>query len=121
ERKAVNISDLEVNDIKRLKFLAINKVNFISGTMCPGDKEETVLESLNSALNYYKNTVISKVILQKKYMGSSAQIYLNSDIEKSYSVSRNGFLIDRRVDMKSIYEKLLNKFRGYMKDFEYEM
>lgn len=117
----VNLGDLERDDLKRLKFLGLNKVNFISGTMCPGDKSDNVLESLDSALNYFKNKGIDKVILQKKYMGSSAQIYLNVDKTKCYSVSRNGFVIDRRVDLSTIYETMLNKFKPYMDENNFEM
>ena len=121
--KKLDVSELDVDDFRRIKFLGINKVNFISGTMCPADKnsETGELEYLGSALQYYKNKGVGRVILQKKYMGSASQVYLNLDVEKCYSVSRNGFIIDRKVDLKALYEKLLDKFRPYMEEQNFEL
>jgi len=85
----------------RVHFLFENKINFISGTVSPCDKniEKNKLEDLESGLLYYKNNNVSKVILQPKYMGSRCNIYLHKNIEDTYCVTRNGFLI-RHVDLK---------------------
>lgn len=120
----VDLSQLDIDDFNRIKFLALNKVNFISGTMCPADKDEEtmVLEDLRKGLEYYKDTVkIDKVVLQRKYMGSSAQIYLHRDIDKCYATSRNGYKIDRHQDLTKIYEDLLNKHLDWMDFNEYDM
>lgn len=113
--RKVNLKDLDRSDIKRLNFVAKNKVNYISGTMSPADKDEesNELESLNKGLDYFKSNGVSKVILQPKYMGSRCNIYLNRDIEKSFSVSRNGYII-KKVELKDIYKNLLEKYGSYM-------
>lgn len=108
----VNFKSLEYDDqIDILKF-AENKVNFISGTMspCAANTQEKTLEDMREAFSYYKGKGVEKVILQKKYMGSRANMYLfPKDIEKSYMISRNGYVI-RRLDLSSLYEKMLKFF-----------
>lgn len=98
----------------RIHFLFENKVNFISGTVSPCNKdiENNILESLMDGLLYYKELGILKVILQPKYMGSRCNVYLHKDPEKTYCVTRNGYLLKKdRVDFSkaliSLYE---NKF-----------
>lgn len=119
----INIDDLNIkkdNDIKfeSLEFedkidileFAKNKINFISGTMspCSANRKEKTLEDMREAFSYYRDNGIEKVMLQKKYMGSRSNMYLfPKDIEKSYMVSRNGFVI-RRLYLKPLYEKMLN-------------
>ena len=95
--------ELEERDYNRLMRYAKNKVNFISGTMCPADKRENELENIEEALDYFKHKGIDKVMLQIKYMGSRCNIYLFDDIEKSYAISRNGFLI-KNLDLTNIYK-----------------
>ena len=112
------MSELEPNDFKRIKWIVNNKINFISGTVSPSDKdiESGSLETIKNALDYYKNNGIKKVVMQPKYMGSRANIILNmSKVEESYTVSRNGFKV-RHLDnekllvlYKKLYEKLHEK------------
>ncbi len=118
----INIDDLNIkkeNDIKfeSLEFedkidileFAKNKINFISGTMspCSANRKEKTLEDMREAFSYYRDNGIEKVMLQKKYMGSRSNMYLfPKDIEKSYMVSRNGFVV-RRLNLKPLYEKML--------------
>lgn len=118
----INVDDLEIRKDNEIKFeslefddkidileFAKNKINFISGTMspCSANRTEKTLEDMREAFSYYRDNGISKVILQKKYMGSRANMYLYpKDIDKSYTVSRNGFVI-RRLNLKPLYEKML--------------
>ncbi len=118
----INLDDIEIKNDNDITFESIeeddkidiiefakNKVNFISGTMSPSDsnKKKRTLEDMMEAFSYYREKGIEKVILQKKYMGSRANMYLfPKDIDKSYMVSRNGFII-RRLDLKLLYEKML--------------
>ena len=118
----INIDDLDLKKDDDVKFeslefedkidileFAKNKINFISGTMspCSSNKEEKTLEDMREAFSYYRDNGVGKVILQKKYMGSRASMYLfPKDVDKSYMVSRNGFII-RRLNLKPLYEKML--------------
>lgn len=121
----VNVDDLEIKKDNEIKFESLefedkidilefvkNKVNYISGTMapCSANRTEKTLEDMREAFSYYKGNGVCNVILQKKYMGSRANMYIfPKDIDKSYMVSRNGFII-RRLNLKPLYEKMLKFF-----------
>lgn len=115
EEKKVSIHDLGEEEIRRLHYCSRNKINFISGTMSPADKnsETNELESLKRGLDYFKERGVQQVVLQPKYMGSRCNIYLHKDLERCFAVSRNGYKINH-VDLSEIYSKLLMKFGGYM-------
>jgi predicted kinase len=115
KKKEISFSDLDDFEIKRLKFICDNKVNFISGTMSPSDKKENDIESLDKAFEYYKENNINEIVLQPKYMGSRCNIYLDmNDIKNSYATTRQGFVInyeDKKEKLIPIYEKLYNKIK----------
>ncbi|MBO8172984.1 MAG: metallophosphoesterase [Bacillaceae bacterium] len=115
--KHVNIEDLHEQDQKRLNYVLKNKINYISGTMSPADKDldSNELESLKQGLLYFKRKGVHKVVLQPKYMGSRCNIYLARELDQCYAVSRNGFKI-KKVDLSPVYDNLLNKFSDYMKE-----
>lgn len=115
----ISIETLEGHDKGRVLSAAENKVNFISGTICPADKmvkkdedkkiilEESTLESLQQGIFYFKNKGIHKLIAQPKYMGSRANIYLFKDPSKNYTVSRGGFVVKpERLDLTEAYKPL---------------
>lgn len=116
ERK-VSLQDLGEDDIRRLHYCSRHKINFISGTMSPADKNEETneLESLKQGLDYFKERGVLQVVLQPKYMGSRCSIYLHHDLEQCFAVSRNGYKI-KQADLTGIYGELLLKFGGYMKE-----
>lgn len=118
EKKEILYNDLEPYELKRLEYNIEDKVNFISGTMSPADKNENDLETIESALNYYKEKGIDKIVLQPKYMGSRCNIYLFEDVNKCYSTSRNGFKIRNveNYDIKEVYKTLINKFKYKFND-----
>jgi len=109
KRKVADIDIMQINPKERgrIYYAIENKVNYISGTVCPANKniEDGTLEDLELALDYYKNNNIQKVIMQTKYMGSRCNIYLHRDIEKCYSTTRNGYII-KKVDLTEIYKQL---------------
>lgn len=115
EERKVSIRDLGEEEIRRLRYCTRNKINFISGTMSPADKnsETNELESLKRGLDYFQERGVKHVVLQPKYMGSRCNIYLQKDLEQCFAVSRNGYKINH-VDLSEIYSKLLLKFSGYM-------
>jgi predicted kinase len=105
-RHRIEVTDLDDDGLRRLRFAVENKVNFISGTMSPVDKQGDDLESIEQGFEYYKKAGVEKVILQQKYMGSRCNLYLNPDPEKCYATSRGGFSI-RNIDLKNVYEDQL--------------
>lgn len=108
----IDFSQLESNERGRIFWSATNKINFISGTVSPSAKDEGTndLESLSKGLDYFKEHNIKKVMLQRKYMGSRANLYLDKDISKCYTTSRNGYVVKQdRVDMTKSYQQLLDR------------
>lgn len=117
EERKVSVRDLGEEEIRRLRYCSRNRINFISGTMSPADKdaETNELESLHRGLDYFKERGVEQVVLQPKYMGSRCNVYLHRDPEQCFAVSRNGYKI-KQVDLSEIYGKLLHKFGGYMEE-----
>ncbi|MFD0682769.1 MULTISPECIES: metallophosphoesterase [unclassified Paenibacillus] len=115
EERKVSLQDLDDEAVRRLQYCSKNRVNFISGTMSPADKDEATgeLESLRKGLDYFAERGVTEVVLQPKYMGSRCNVYLHHNVEQSYSVSRNGYKV-QAVDLIPIYEQLLHKFGAYM-------
>ena len=72
----VEFTSLEFDLQRRLKWAAINQLNFISGTMSPCDKKDNDIESLEQGLQYYRSKGVTKLILQGKEMGSRLQVRL---------------------------------------------
>jgi len=109
--KEVSIEDLNPYNQKRLDYIVKNGIGYIGGTISPSNKniEKNSLESLDSGLNYFKDKVDS-VVLQPKYMGSRAQLYLFKDnIEKCYATSRNGYKI--REDLTDLFSSKLIEYK----------
>jgi predicted kinase len=120
----IDLSLIEPREWGRIKWAGRNKVNYVSGTMSPSNKDfgTNKLESMKTALEYYKNAKIDKVVLQPKYMGSRCNVYLHREVEKSYATSRNGFLIKpERVDMTPVYKKLHEKMFSYLEKENVEL
>ncbi|MBC1419657.1 metallophosphoesterase [Listeria fleischmannii] len=110
-KKQVAEADLVPADLKRLTYVAEQKINFISGTIAPAesDVEKNELESLDRALDYFKNKECYEITIQPKYMGSRCNIYLHKQIENSYAVSRNGFKI-RDERLQDLFATLKERF-----------
>ncbi|MGO4183419.1 metallophosphoesterase [Paenibacillus sp. TAF43_2] len=122
EERKVSLQELDDDEARRLQYCSRNKINFISGTMSPADKDEAAgeLESLRKGLNYFVERGVKEVVLQPKYMGSRCNVYLHADIEQSFAVSRNGYKINK-VDLTAVYERLLQRFGSYMKENDISM
>ncbi|AIQ55714.1 metallophosphoesterase [Paenibacillus borealis] len=115
EEQPVSLQELDYEAVRRLQYSSRNRVNFISGTMSPADKDVAAgeLESLRKGLDYFAGRRVSEVVLQPKYMGSRCSVYLYREIEQCYAVSRNGYKV-KAVDLTPVYEGLLQKFGAYM-------
>jgi hypothetical protein len=105
-----------------VKSLLNNKINFVSGTISPANKftnqkgDKIILESLESALTYYCNKFKegkchNELIVMPKYMGSRINVYLFRDFDKTYGITRNGYVA--RVS-QSIYKALHDRLVDYM-------
>lgn len=121
----VDMEKLDEREIARIAYAARDKINFISGTMSPSDKNEKkgTLESIESCFNYYKSKEIFQLCLQPKYMGSRAEVYLCRDTEKSYSTTRKGYSCIRdgnREKLLAAYSKLYEKLKPFMDDYDFE-
>ncbi len=115
QERRVQPRELSEDDVRRLRYISRHKINFISGTMSPSDKDMNAeeLESLRRGLDYFRGNGVNEVILQPKYMGSRCNLYLHRTAEESFAVSRNGYKI-KQVELTAVYEKLLERFGGYM-------
>ncbi|GFN31482.1 AAA family ATPase [Paenibacillus xylaniclasticus] len=115
EVQGISLQELDDESMRRLRYCSHNRINFISGTMSPADKDAATgqLESLGKGLSYFAERGVTEVVLQPKYMGSRCNVYLHRELNRCYAVSRNGYKIDS-VDLTSVYEALLRKLGAYM-------
>jgi hypothetical protein len=96
---------------KRIRYLAKDGVPKVHETISPAPKnaDNLEIESLKEAMDYYA-PYSDKVCIQRKYMGSYCLMVLNKDHDKSYFVSRNGYLINYLRDEEGLKDKtLLNR------------
>lgn len=107
---------------KRLLRMANNQVQYLSGTMAPAaaNVEENDLESLPEALNYYRQQGVQQVVLEPKYMGSRANIYLHEKLEDCYAISRKGYKI-YLPEIEQVFAQLQQQFASYMKENQISM
>jgi len=124
ERKkaSVALDDLSDDDRRRLHYVLQNRINFISGTISPADKNEETgeLESLAKGLDYFKSKGVKNVTLQPKYMGSRCTVYVGKTVEESYAVSRNGYKI-KNVDLSEVFAGLIGRFHSLMAERSWKM
>lgn len=87
---------------------AADGVNFISGTMSPSPTDGKSLETVTTAVDYYRSIGVTEVVAQPKYMGSRCNVYLHRDPTESYATSRNGYLV-RQVDLTQVFTNLSDR------------
>jgi hypothetical protein len=89
-----------MTDLKKLKNrideFCKNKVNAFSPTISPAPKspERNEIESIYEGVRYFFERGITEIIVQRKYMGSYCDIYLQKNLDETYFVSRNGYLVN---------------------------
>ncbi len=110
-------SDLDYNNMtekekSRIEYMVEDKVNFISGTMSPCDKMNDQLESIESAIDYFKSLNINDVVIEPKYMGSRMNMYLFEKNEDSYAISRNGYKVG--IDINVLFDKMRNTLKDFI-------
>ena len=85
---------------------------FLSGTIAPAPATETALESPEAALATLRQHGVTRCIVEPKYMGSRAQVYLFRDApERSFAISRKGFVI-RAPEVKPVLAEVYHQFVG---------
>jgi hypothetical protein len=100
---------MEKDDLKRLKsrinWFCNNRVNAFSPTISPAFKspERNEIESIDKAIRYFHANGVSEIVVQRKYMGSYCDIYLCKNLEDTYFISRNAYIIDH-IDMQAAKE-----------------
>jgi hypothetical protein len=114
----------------RVESVINKKVNFISGTVCPADKDlstnslETPVKALEYFLDLYEKKQITNLLsVEPKYMGSRMQLYyFPKTPNTSYGVSRNGFIpkLDAEV-LKKLTDKLANKLQDFIQKYDPEI
>ena len=91
-------------DLKKLKnridWFCENKINAFSPTISPAPKspERNEIESIYEGVRYFFEKGVAEIVVQRKYMGSYCDIYLKKNLDETYFVSRNGYLISH-VDL----------------------
>lgn len=104
------IENLEVklddDDTRKLNSFIRNKVPYISGTMCPADKTESILEDIKTVLSYYAAIGQTQVLIQPKYMGSRVQVEVSMDGYKVFT--RNGFKLKQTPELDAAIDVLEN-------------
>jgi len=113
-----NLDEIKKN---RIRNIIDNKINFISTTVCPVDKNiynlknNTVFELENGemGIKYYydlfmKTGYPKSLSIQVKYMGSRLQFYYYvNDPSKSFGVTRQGFISKiSKLELLNIHNKL---------------
>jgi hypothetical protein len=109
----------EINNILK------NKVNYISETISPADKdkENNELESLKKAFEYFlelhKNNILNEIVIQPKYMGSRLQFYFDvNDVKNCYCVTRSGNMTKLDEYINEIYNNLKILLSNFIDTFK---
>ncbi|AYV80943.1 MAG: metallophosphoesterase [Harvfovirus sp.] len=130
EKKVDLVSTLENLDSEkklRIEKLIAHRVNFISGTVCPADKNEHILEDPIKAFLYYYNIyqstgsgLVKSLSVQVKYMGSRFQFYyFHLQPEKCYGTTRNGFVSHIKAEhINKIYNNLAVRLREFILKYD---
>jgi hypothetical protein len=119
----VKLSEEEEDQVRRV---TKGGAKFISGTMSPapavlnGPNDTHDIESLKEGLQYFANMGVKELVLQPKFMGSRAQLYLYKDPEQNFFTSRNGFKV-RRQDEILAFAKTLTEVYASRVPFENEL
>ena len=91
-------------DLKKLKnridWFCENRINAFSPTISPAPKsfERNEIESIYEGVRYFFELGVTEIVVQRKYMGSYCDIYLQKNLGETYFVSRNGYLVNH-VDL----------------------
>ena len=86
-----------MTDLRKLKnridWFCENKINAFSPTISPAPKslQRNEIESIYEGVRYFYEAGTGEIVVQRKYMGSYCDIYLQKNLADTYFVSRNGY------------------------------
>jgi len=88
---------------KRIDWFCENKINAFSPTISPAPKsmQRNEIESIYEGVRYFFEKGVAEIVVQRKYMGSYCDIYLRKNLDETYFVSRNGYLINH-IDLDKV-------------------
>lgn len=118
--KKFDLGELEAREYGRIMWAARDKISFISGTIAPADADRAKgeLESLDKALQYYKDQGVKEVVLQPKYMGSRCNVYLSKNPDECFATSRNGHKIKHIENMPQLFANLRRQFATQLQEYK---
>ena len=94
----LNNYDLAPHELRLVHHVEANGIRYASGTMSPGPSTPDAIEGLYGAFSYLAKQGIDEVILEPKWMGSRAQVYLyKGRPELTFMTSRSGWKI-RKIE-----------------------
>jgi len=84
----------------RIDWFCENRINAFSPTISPAPKsfQRNEIESIYEGVLYFFEHGVTEIVVQRKYMGSYCDIYLQKNLDETYFVSRNGYLVNH-VDL----------------------
>ena len=84
----------------RIDWFCENRINAFAPTISPAPKsfQRNEIESIYEGVHYFFNHGVAEIVVQRKYMGSYCDIYLQKNLDETYFVSRNGYLVNH-VDL----------------------
>ena len=88
---------MNLNKLKnRIDWFCENKINAFSPTISPAPKsvQRNEIESIYEGVRYFFEKGVTEIVVQRKYMGSYCDIYLQKNPDNTYFVSRNGYLVN---------------------------
>ena len=100
-------SKKDIQNELRIKWAIKNCTPHFAPTISPAPKslERNEIESIHSAVDYYKQKGVTKLVVQPKFMCSYCDIELHSNIEETRFFSRNGYLITH-LDREKMIEEI---------------
>lgn len=109
---------MDIQIKKRIEWFTNQYINDFSPTISPAPKSISgkEIESIRKGVNYFLNQNITKIVVQKKYMGSYCSIYLKRNLQETYFVSRNGHIIthidleEAKNSLKPLHQKMLERY-----------
>jgi hypothetical protein len=107
-----------MTDLRKLKNridrFCTNRINAFSPTISPAPKstERNEIESIYEGVRYFFERGVTEIVVQRKYMGSYCDIYLQKNIDETYFASRNGYLITQ-IDIDQAREACRDLHRRF--------
>ena len=78
---------------RRIDWFCAHKINAFAPTISPAPKslQRNEIESIYEAVRYFFDARVGEIVVQRKYMGSYCDVYLQKNLSETYFVSRNGY------------------------------